>query len=115
MHACRWDHHWLLWSLQITKYDSLKGYLFNIAFLKNAFDPHFYCHDIWASDEVTVTSRWTMEMTLAIPLLNIKRPLSFTGTSAYVFDPDSGRIIMQIYKWDSIDNQEFFSIEVGGW
>lgn len=35
----------------------------------------------------------------------------FTGTSTYVFNPDSGRICVHIDEWDSIENQEFFSLE----
>lgn len=46
----------------ITKYDSLSGYLFNIKFLRKAFNPVFILHDIRQTADCDITTRWTMEM-----------------------------------------------------
>lgn len=102
----------------ITRYSSLSGYLFNIAFLRRAFDPAFQLHDIRVSesDPNAVVTRWTMAMTFtpaaALPTARFWKPtIVFTGTSTYVFNPASGKIYKHIDTWDSIKNQEFFSIE----
>ncbi|GAX74999.1 hypothetical protein CEUSTIGMA_g2445.t1 [Chlamydomonas eustigma] len=101
----------------ITKYSDLSGYLFNIAFLKQAFNPCFELHDIWVSDPNAVTTRWTMSMELTatqnVPIIKdvFKPIIVFTGTSTYVFNPNSGKIFRHIDVWDSISNQEYFSIE----
>ncbi|KAG2497077.1 hypothetical protein HYH03_005072 [Edaphochlamys debaryana] len=100
----------------ITKYDSLKGYLFNIAFLRKAFDPKFILHDMRLTGPYDITTRWTMSMRFtpagALPTRKYWDPvITFTGTSTYVFNPDSGKIYRHIDMWDSIRNQEFFSVE----
>ncbi len=38
--------------------------------------------------------------------------LSSVGISTYVFNPDTGKIYRHIDVWDSISNQDFFSVEV---
>lgn len=101
----------------ITSFNSLEGYLFNIQFLRRAFNPKFELHEIWASDDRSVTTRWTMTMdftlTQNLPLINqiFKPTIIFTGTSTYVYNPLSGKICKHIDTWDSIQNQEYFSIE----
>ena len=51
----------------ITSYDSISGYLFNIAMLRNVFDPEFILHDVKRTGDLQLTTRWTMNMRLAIP------------------------------------------------
>ncbi len=70
----------------ITRYSSLSGYLFNIAFLRRAFDPAFQLHDIRVSeaDPNAVITRWTMAMTFtpaaALPTARFWKPtIVFTG------------------------------------
>jgi len=98
----------------ITNYNSLSGYLFNIQMLKQVFDPVLELHDIRAIGPYAVLSRWTMTMdftparVLPIPW---KPRLMFSGTSTYCFNPANGRINKHIDTWDSINNQEFFSVE----
>lgn len=103
----------------ITKYSTLGGYLFNIAMLKNVFSPIFELHDIKATGDYEVTSRWTMTLSF---ILAQKTPvgkwwdpkLVFTGTSIYVYNPENLKIFRHIDTWDSVDNQEFFSVEAFG-
>eukprot|EP00955_Chlamydomonas_euryale_P009496 101406-Chlamydomonas_euryale.AAC.6 len=103
--------------MQITKYTNIEGYMFNIKFLKKAFNPIFELHEAWVSDADAVTTRWTMTMeftaTKGLPIVGkVFRPtITFTGTSTYVYNPSSGKISMHIDEWDSIKNQEFFSVE----
>lgn len=57
-----------------------------------------------------VTSRRLLSR--ATPLKRFWDPtLVFTGTSTYVFRPSSGKIYRHIDTWDSVSNQEFFSLE----
>ncbi|EFJ51522.1 hypothetical protein VOLCADRAFT_57138 [Volvox carteri f. nagariensis] len=102
----------------ITRYSSLSGYLFNIAFLRAAFDPRFTLHDMRPSldEPYGITTRWTMSMRFTpaavLPTRTYWNPtITFTGTSTYVFNPLSGKIFRHIDTWDSISNQEFFSVE----
>ncbi|KAL6753919.1 SOUL heme-binding protein-domain-containing protein [Haematococcus lacustris] len=100
----------------ITRYTSLQGYLFNIAFLKRVFQPTFQLHDIRPAGDSAVISRWTMAMDfLPARLLPTERwwapQLIFTGTSTYHFNPRNAKIDKHIDTWDSINNQEFFSLE----
>ncbi|KAG2428941.1 hypothetical protein HXX76_011185 [Chlamydomonas incerta] len=102
----------------ITRYTSLGGYLFNIAFLRRAFDPRFILHDIRVDDQIedAITTRWTMSMRFtpagSLPTKKYWNPtITFTGTSTYVFNPATGKIFRHIDIWDSISNQEFFSVE----
>lgn len=41
------------------------GYLFNIAFLRRVFAPTFVLHDVRRTGPLQLTTRWTMDMTLA--------------------------------------------------
>ncbi|GLC36581.1 hypothetical protein PLESTF_001275600 [Pleodorina starrii] len=102
----------------ITRYSSLSGYLFNIAFLRRAFDPRFTLHDMRPSldEPYGITTRWTMSMRFtpagSLPTKKYWNPtITFTGTSTYVFNPVSGKIFRHIDTWDSITNQDFFSVE----
>ncbi|GLI62228.1 hypothetical protein VaNZ11_004825 [Volvox africanus] len=102
----------------ITRYSSLSGYLFNIAFLRRAFDPRFVLHDMRPAEDEPygITTRWTMSMRFtpaaALPTQKYWNPtITFTGTSTYVFNPASGKIFRHIDTWDSITNQDFFSVE----
>ena len=42
------------------------GYLFNIAFLKRVFQPNFVLHDVRRTGPLELTTRWTMDMSLAV-------------------------------------------------
>ncbi|MEW5301051.1 MAG: hypothetical protein WDW38_009378 [Sanguina aurantia] len=101
----------------ITKFSSLSGYLSNIRMLKTAFNPTFILHDIKPADATSVITRWTMVMELtavrALPLLSKywSPTIVFSGTSIYVYNPASNRICRHIDTWDSIQNQEYFSLE----
>ena len=69
------------------------GYLFNIAALKNVFDPSFVLHGVRQTAPLQVTTRWTMRMRLAVnPLHRWWRPaLTFTGVSIMDVSPTTGR------------------------
>ncbi len=101
----------------ITRYSDVKGYLFNIGMLRNVFSPiKFELHDLRLTAPHDVTTRWTMSMSFApAKWLNLSKwwdpCLIFTGTSTYGFNQGSGKINRHIDTWDSVDNQEFFSVE----
>ncbi|KAE8665374.1 SOUL heme-binding family protein isoform 3 [Hibiscus syriacus] len=72
----------------ITKHDTISGYLFNISFLKNIFWPLFQLQWVKQTGPYEITTRWTMVMKF-MPL-PWKPELDF---------------------WDSIENNEYFSLE----
>ena len=68
----------------ITKYGSVKGYLFNIRFLRAAFAPEFELHDMRQTGDFEVTTRWAMRMRFAparaLGLARVWDPeITFTG------------------------------------
>ncbi|KAK4746742.1 hypothetical protein SAY87_025779 [Trapa incisa] len=93
----------------ITKHDTLSGYLFNIAFLKTAFQPMFYLHSVKQTGPYDITTRWTMVMKF-MPL-PWKPELIFTGTSVMGINPATGKFCSHVDYWDSIQNNEYFSLE----
>ncbi|CAM8931288.1 unnamed protein product [Rhodiola kirilowii] len=93
----------------ITKYDSIDGYLFNISLLKNLFKPDFQLHWVKQTGPYEITTRWTMVMTFV--LLPWKPELVFTGTSVMENNPKSGKFCSHFDYWDSIENNEYFSVE----
>lgn len=92
----------------ITKYTTIDGYIKNIQFLKNVFNPTFILRDIKRTNEYEIAFRWTMYMTPVVPFLGT---LTFTGTSRLGISPDSGKFNRHIDTWDSIKEQRYFSIE----
>ncbi|GBG83837.1 hypothetical protein CBR_g37636 [Chara braunii] len=93
----------------ITRYSSLSGYLFNIAVLRRLFNPDLVVLGFGQTDEWEITARWTMKMTFA--LLPWRPVVVFTGRSIYNINPVSGKFCGHRDVWDSISNQEYFSIE----
>jgi len=97
----------------ITKYSSLKGYLFNISMLKRAFRPTFTLLGARQTGPREVTTRWAMGMVAAPlkPLLGARAPrLDFTGTSIMGFDT-LGRVSSHADTWDAIADNAYFSTE----
>lgn len=100
----------------ITKYDSLKGYLFNIQMLRYVFDPDYVMHDVQQTGPWEVTTRWTMSMVFT-PLS--KGPLGkwwsprllFTGVSIMGINPQTRRFNRHVDYWDAISDQNYFSVE----
>ncbi|KAJ9163252.1 hypothetical protein P3X46_022941 [Hevea brasiliensis] len=93
----------------ITKHDSISGYLFNIALLKVLFRPQFFLHWVKQTGPYEITTRWTMVMKFT--LLPWKPELIFTGTSVMGINPDTGKFCSHLDFWDSIKNNEYFSLE----
>ena len=93
----------------ITRYDSIDGYLFNIQMLRYLFTPEFILHTIKEVNETTLETRWTMNMKLRI--LPWQPDLIYTGTSQYEFDLNTKKVVRHSDTWDSIENQEYFSVE----
>ncbi|XP_073158118.1 uncharacterized protein [Henckelia pumila] len=93
----------------ITKHDSIGGYLFNIAMLKNIFNPDFQLHWVKQTGAYELTTRWTMVMKFA--LLPWKPELVFTGTSVMGINPQTMKFCSHLDYWDSIQNNEYFSVE----
>ncbi|XP_014632132.1 uncharacterized protein [Glycine max] len=93
----------------ITKHDTLSGYLFNIALLKNLFRPQFQLHWVKPTGPYEITTRWTMVMKLV--LLPWKPELIFTGTSVMGINPENGKFCSHVDFWDSIEKNEYFSFE----
>jgi hypothetical protein len=54
----------------LTKYDNIKGYLFNIGMLKNVFTPAYTMHSMHQTGDWEVTTRWTMAGAYTRPLLS---------------------------------------------
>jgi hypothetical protein len=105
----------------ITRYSSLSGYMFNIRFLTKAFSPlPLRVHGMRLTSPTEITSRWTMTMRFAPARLlpgggKLWDPrIEFTGTSAYGFDAATGKIVRHVDTWDSIERQDFFSLEAFG-
>ncbi|KAL4269515.1 hypothetical protein GQ457_03G046050 [Hibiscus cannabinus] len=93
----------------ITKHDTISGYLFNISFLKNIFRPLFQLHWVKQTGPYEITTRWTMVMKFM--LLPWKPELVFTGTSVMGINPNNGKFCSHLDFWDSIENNEYFSLE----
>lgn len=93
----------------ITNYDSLTGYLFNIGMLRALFHPIFELHSVKQTAPYEITTRWTMTMNFWIVLW--KPQLNFTGVSIMRVNPATGKFCAHIDRWDSIQNNEYFSIE----
>ncbi|KAG6739575.1 hypothetical protein POTOM_057176 [Populus tomentosa] len=93
----------------ITKHDSISGYLFNITLLKNLFRPQFFLHSVKQTGTYEITTRWTMVMKFM--LLPWKPELVFTGTSIMGINPQTGKFSSHLDFWDSIENNNYFSLE----
>ncbi|KAK2982130.1 hypothetical protein RJ640_029647 [Escallonia rubra] len=93
----------------ITKHDSISGYLFNIALLKKLFTPDFQLHWAKQTGPYEITTRWTMVMKFII--LPWKPELVFTGTSVMGINPENEKFCSHVDYWDSIENNDYFSVE----
>ncbi|KAI4377363.1 hypothetical protein MLD38_015002 [Melastoma candidum] len=93
----------------ITKHDTIAGYLLNIALLKVVFRPLFQLHWVKKTGPYEITTRWTMVMTF-MPL-PWKPELVFTGTSVMGVNPDNGKFCSHVDYWDSIKQNDYFSLE----
>ncbi|KAG5569773.1 hypothetical protein H5410_059539 [Solanum commersonii] len=93
----------------ITKHDSIDGYLFNIAMLKQLFRPNFQLHWAKQTGPYEITTRWTMVMKFV--LLPWKPELVFTGTSVMGVNPKTNKFNSHVDYWDSIQNNDYFSLE----
>ncbi|OMO57916.1 SOUL heme-binding protein [Corchorus olitorius] len=93
----------------ITKHDTISGYLFNISFLKVLFRPLFQLHWVKQTGPYEITTRWTMVMKF-MPL-PWKPELVFTGTSVMGINPNNGKFNSHLDFWDSIKNNDYFSLE----
>jgi len=116
----------------LTRYTSLKGYLFkcvpsstaalrrltlarSIAFLRRAFSPVFTLHSVTRTGELQLTTRWTMEMRVSAgPLAALWAPrLVFTGTSELSVSPE-GLFTQHVDYWDSVTDNRYLSLEAVG-
>ncbi|KAK6135507.1 hypothetical protein DH2020_030760 [Rehmannia glutinosa] len=93
----------------ITKHDSISGYLFNIAMLRKLFSPDFLLHWVKQTGPYEITTRWTMVMKFI--LLPWKPELVFTGTSVMGINPETKKFCSHVDYWDSIENNDYFSVE----
>ncbi|KAK6156556.1 hypothetical protein DH2020_010804 [Rehmannia glutinosa] len=93
----------------ITKHDSISGYLFNIAMLRKLFNPDFQLHWVKQTGPYEITTRWTMVMKFI--LLPWKPELVFTGTSVMGINPETKKFCSHVDYWDSIENNDYFSVE----
>ncbi|KAG0591894.1 hypothetical protein KC19_1G210000 [Ceratodon purpureus] len=93
----------------ITNYDTLDGYLFNIGMLRALFQPIFELHSVKQTAPYELTTRWTMTMNFWIVLW--KPQLIFTGVSIMRVNPETGKFCAHIDLWDSIQNNDYFSVE----
>ncbi|PIA65428.1 hypothetical protein AQUCO_00100726v1 [Aquilegia coerulea] len=93
----------------ITKHDTISGYLFNIDLLKKLFQPDFQLHYVKQTGPYEITTRWTMVMKFI--LLPWKPELVFTGLSIMCINPKTQKFCSHADLWDSIQNNEYFSLE----
>ncbi|KAJ6793266.1 Uncharacterized protein M6B38_111860 [Iris pallida] len=93
----------------ITKHDSIAGYLFNIRLLKQLFRPEFQLHSVRQTGPYEITTRWTMVMKFV--LLPWNPELIFTGISIMGVNPQTKKFCSHMDLWDSIENNEYFSLE----
>ncbi|CAM6103392.1 unnamed protein product [Calypogeia fissa] len=93
----------------ITQYSSLDGYLFNIQFLRRFLTPKFELHSVKQTGPSDITTRWTM--TMYFLLLPWRPELIFTGTSVMSVNEETGKFNRHVDYWDSIQNNEYFSVE----
>ncbi|KAJ4950503.1 hypothetical protein NE237_027335 [Protea cynaroides] len=93
----------------ITKHDTIDGYLFNISLLKILFRPDFQLHYARQTGPYEITTRWTMVMVFM--LLPWKPELVFTGTSIMGINPVTQKFCSHVDFWDSIENNDYFSLE----
>ncbi|EPS64547.1 hypothetical protein M569_10235 [Genlisea aurea] len=93
----------------ITKHDGINGYLFNIFMLKKLFGPDFQLHWVKQTGPYEITTRWTMVMRFA--LLPWRPEVVFTGTSVMGVNPVTNKFCSHVDYWDSIDNNDYFSLE----
>ncbi|XVE70389.1 hypothetical protein DITRI_Ditri10aG0068800 [Diplodiscus trichospermus] len=93
----------------ITKHNTISGYLFNISLLKVLFRPLFQLHWLKQTGPYEITTRWTMVMKFM--LLPWKPELVFTGTSVMGINQKNGKFCSHVDFWDSIKNNEYFSLE----
>ncbi|XP_047951921.1 uncharacterized protein LOC125197243 isoform X2 [Salvia hispanica] len=93
----------------ITKHDGISGYLFNIAMVGKLFHPHFHLHSVKQTGPYEISTRWTVVMKFA--LLPWKPELVFTGTSVMGINPQNMKFCTHVDSWDSIENNDYFSVE----
>lgn len=93
----------------ITKHDTISGYLFNIGLLKKLFQPEFQLHSVKQTGPYEITTRWTMVMKFI--LLPWKPELVFTGLSIMGINPATKKFCSHLDLWDSIQNNDYFSLE----
>lgn len=96
----------------ISAFNDVTGYSLNARFLATAFDVDFKLLDIGIVGPENIVARWSMEAKSRFPpLLPWKPTAVFTGTAEYKIDPVSGLITEHVDKWDSVEDNEFLSLE----
>lgn len=96
----------------ISSFNNLTGYSLNVRFLTTIFAVKFKLLDIGVVGPEKVVARWSMEATSRLaPVLPWKPKAVFTGISEYTVDTVSGLITEHIDKWDSVEDNDFLSVE----
>ncbi|KAG6587902.1 hypothetical protein SDJN03_16467, partial [Cucurbita argyrosperma subsp. sororia] len=93
----------------ITKYDGISGYMLNIALLREFFRPEIILHWVKKTGPYEITTRWTAVMKFI--LLPWKPELVLTGTSIMGINPKTGKFCSHVDLWDSLQNNDYFSLE----
>lgn len=93
----------------LTKYDDIAGYLLNIALLRKFFRPQMILHWVKKTGPFEITTRWTAVMKFI--LLPWKPEFVLTGTSIMGINPHTGKFCSHVDLWDSVQNNDYFSIE----
>ena len=95
---------------------TLQGFVRNLDFLKSVFDPTYQILGFRDVNDTDTLARWTM----GFDVLPIQRSplgrwwwprLEFTGTTLYGTSAKTGLIERHLDTWDSIEHQEYFSLE----
>jgi len=74
-----------------------------------AFNTRLDLHTCEVVGEDTVVARWSMDLTAW--MLPWAPTITITGTTTYLVDLDSGRVVQHVDTWDAISHQEFISLE----
>jgi hypothetical protein len=95
---------------------SMQGFLRNLSFLRTVFNPTYTILDMRQCSSTELIARWTMGFDVLFIQKSILGRLwwprlEFTGTTLYGVNTTTGLIGRHLDTWDSIETQEYFSIE----
>lgn len=102
----------ILFQDPIVRLQGRSAYAANVQLLRALFSIDFVLHQTEQRQPNGIITWWTMTLR---PRFILWRPtLTLTGQSLYSVDPASGLITSHMDTWDSLDDNEYFSMEAFG-